>query len=44
MESLLKKNNILSSGTKAGLDIAYITSAIKKNTNVFYYCDEKFPF
>ena len=40
----VKKNNILSSGTKAGLDIVYITSAIKKNTNVFYYCDEKFPF
>ena len=40
----VKKNNILSSGTKSGLDIAYITSAIKKNTNVFYYCDEKFPY
>ena len=41
---LVKKNKILSSGTKAGLDIAYIMSAIKKNTNVFYYCDEKFPY
>ena len=41
---LVKKNKILSSGTKAGLDIAYITSATKKNTNVFYYCDEKFPY
>lgn len=40
----VKKNNILSSGTKSGLDIAYITSAIKKNTNVFYYCDEKFSY
>lgn len=40
----IKENNILSSGTKAGLDIAYITSAIKKNTNIFYYCDEKFPY
>ena len=40
----VKKNKILSSGTKAGLDIAYITSAIKENTNVFYYCDEKFPY
>ena len=40
----IKENNILSSGTKAGLDIAYITSAIKENTNVFYYCDEKFPY
>ncbi|WP_338967264.1 hypothetical protein [Fusobacterium nucleatum] len=26
----IKKDNILSSGTKSGLDIAYITSAIKK--------------
>ena len=40
----IKENNILSSATKAGLDIAYITSAIKENTNVFYYCDEKFPY
>nr|WP_310787623.1 hypothetical protein [Fusobacterium nucleatum] len=40
----IKKDNILSSGTKSGLDIAYITSAIKKNTNVFYYCDEKFSY
>ena len=40
----IKKNNILSSGTKSGLDIAYITSAIKKNTNIYYYCDEKFSY
>ena len=40
----VKKNNILSSGTKSGLDIAYITSAIKKNTNIYYYCDEKFSY
>ena len=40
----VKKNNILSSGTKAGLDIAYIMSAIKKNTNIYYYCDEKFSY
>ena len=40
----VKNNNILSSGTKSGLDIAYITSAVKKNTNVFYYCDEKFSY
>ena len=40
----IKENNILSSGTKAGLDIAYITSAIKKNTHGFYYCDEKFSY
>ena len=40
----VKKNNILSSGTKAGLDIAYIVSAIKRNTNIYYYCDEKFSY
>ena len=40
----VKKNNILSSGTKSSLDIAYITSAIKKNTNIYYYCDEKFSY
>ena len=40
----VKKNNILSSGTKSGLDIAYTTSAIKKNTNIYYYCDEKFSY
>ena len=40
----VKKNNILSSGIKSGLDIAYITSAIKKNTNIYYYCDEKFSY
>lgn len=40
----VKKNNILSSGTKAGLDIAFILSAIKRNTNIYYYCDEKFSY
>lgn len=40
----IKKNNILSSGTKSGLDIAYILSAIKRNTNIYYYCDEKFSY
>ena len=40
----VKKINILSSGTIAGLDIAYIVSAIKRNTNIYYYCDEKFSY
>ena len=40
----VKKDNILSSGTKSGLDIAYIVSAIKRNTNIYYYCDEKFSY
>lgn len=37
-------NNILSSGTKAGLDIAYLISSIYKNSYRFYYCDEQFSF
>lgn len=38
------KKNILSSGTKAGLEIAYVISAICKNSNGFYYCDERFSY
>ncbi len=36
--------NILSSGTKAGIDIAYLLSAIYKDSHGFYYCDEQFSF
>ncbi|MEL3906377.1 MAG: ATP-binding protein [Treponema sp.] len=36
--------NILSSGTKAGLDIAFFLSALCKNSYGFYYCDEQFSF
>ena len=36
--------NILSSGTKAGLDIAFLLSALCKNSYGFYYCDEQFSF
>lgn len=38
------RDNILSSGTKAGIDIAYILSSIYKNSHGFYFCDEKFSF
>lgn len=38
------KNNILSSGTMAGIDIAYMLSSIKEGANSFYYCDEKFSY
>lgn len=38
------KNNILSSGTKAGIDISYIISSMKKNNHGFYYCDERFTY
>ncbi|UTC74663.1 ATP-binding protein [Treponema sp. OMZ 792] len=36
--------NILSSGTKAGLDISYLISAIYLGVFEFYYCDEQFSF
>lgn len=38
------KNNILSSGTKAGIDIAQMLAAIENGDNGFYYCDEKFSY
>lgn len=37
-------NSILSSGTKAGIDISYIISSMKKNNHGFYYCDERFTY
>ena len=36
--------NFLSSGTKAGLDIAFLISALYKDNYGFYYCDEQFSF
>lgn len=36
--------NVLSSGTKAGIDIANVVSAIINGDNGFYYCDEKFSY
>lgn len=38
------KESLLSSGTKAGLDIALMISAIKNGRNGFYFCDEKFSY
>lgn len=38
------KENILSSGTKAGIDIAHMLSAISAGECGFYYCDEKFTY
>ena len=37
-------NDILSSGTRAGIDIAGIIAAIRFGECGFYYCDEKFSF
>lgn len=36
------KGNILSSGTKEGLSVAYIISEMKKDSNRLFYIDEKF--
>lgn len=38
------KSNILSSGTKAGIDIAHLVSSIYTGKYGFYYCDEKFSY
>lgn len=38
------KNNILSSGTKSGIDIAHMLSSICAGECGFYYCDEKFSY
>lgn len=40
----LIKENILSSGTKAGIDIAHMLAAILAGECGFYYCDEKFSY
>lgn len=36
--------NMLSSGTKAGIAIANVVSAVMNGLNGFYYCDEKFSY
>lgn len=38
------KTNILSSGTKAAIDIAHLVSSIYAGECGFYYCDEKFSY
>lgn len=38
------KENILSSGTSYGIDIADIVTAVLGHENGFYYCDEKFSY
>ena len=37
-------NDILSSGTRAGIDIAGVIAAIRFGECGFYYCDEKFSY
>lgn len=36
--------DFLSSGTKAGVEIAMVVSALMQGRNTFYYCDEKFSY
>ncbi len=35
---------MLSSGTKAGVEIANVISSLKQGQNTFYYCDEQFSY
>ena len=41
---VLDPNNILSSGTKAGIEISGFITALMEHRNGFYYCDEKFSY
>lgn len=41
---VLDPNNILSSGTKAGIEISGFLTALMEHRNRFYYCDEKFSY
>lgn len=43
-DGIIVKDAILSSGTKAGIDIAYIIASSICNIHNFYYCDEIFSF
>lgn len=36
--------NLLSSGTKAGVEVARLVSSLIQDQYSFYYCDEKFPY
>lgn len=40
----INEPNILSSGTKAGLDISYIIASLICNMHDLYYCDELFSY
>lgn len=37
-------NDLLSSGTKAGVEIAQVVSSLMQRHYTFYYCDEKFSY
>lgn len=40
----LTNSELLSTGTKAGIDIAALLTSIIEGRNSFYYCDEKFSY
>lgn len=43
-DGIIVGNNILSSGTKAGIEIAYIIASLTCNMHDLYYCDELFSY
>lgn len=38
------ENDLFSSGTKAGVEVAQVLSSLMQGRNSFYYCDEKFSY
>lgn len=40
----IENSNVMSSGTKAGLEISYIITSLICNMHDLYYCDELFSF
>ena len=40
----IAESDVLSSGTKAGLDISYIIASLIANKHDLYYCDERFTY
>lgn len=40
----LTNSDLLSTGTKAGIDIAALLTSMVEDRNSFYYCDEKFSY
>lgn len=43
-DGLIVNGDVLSSGTKAGLDISYIIASLLYNQHDLYYCDELFSY
>lgn len=43
-EGDIVNRDFLSSGTRAGIEIAGVVESILENRNSFYYCDEKFSY